>query len=90
MQPILNSPTILQCRNLEMYNAHFSFKNYKVLYTLNTIETWYSYRDAPNNWTEFLEQPGIKPLIVLRNARLAIITNMIDYLATNPAMIRGN
>ncbi|KAI1694076.1 hypothetical protein Ddc_22370 [Ditylenchus destructor] len=81
MQPILNSPTILQCRYLRMYNAHFSFKDYKVLYTLNIIETWYGYRDAPNHWPEFLEQPGIKPIVVLRNAHPEIITNMLDHLS---------
>ncbi|KAI1700035.1 hypothetical protein Ddc_18295 [Ditylenchus destructor] len=80
MLPILNSPTILQCRYLKMYNPYFSFKDYKVLYTLNIIETWYGFPDAPNNWTQFLEQPGIKPILVLRNAHPKIITNMLDHL----------
>ncbi|KAI1698902.1 hypothetical protein Ddc_18847 [Ditylenchus destructor] len=81
MEPILNSPTILQCRYLKMYNAHFSFKDYKILYTLNIIEIWYDFRDAPNHLTEFLEQPGIKPIVIFRYVCLEIITNMLDHLS---------
>ncbi|KAI1695335.1 hypothetical protein DdX_19633 [Ditylenchus destructor] len=66
-QLILNSPTILQCRKLAMDNAHFSFKDYKVLYTVKVIETWCDNEDfGPNCWLEFLEQPGVKPIVALR------------------------
>ncbi|KAI1695661.1 hypothetical protein Ddc_21106 [Ditylenchus destructor] len=34
---ILNSPTILQCRDLSMNNAYFPFKDYKVLYAVKVI-----------------------------------------------------
>ncbi|KAI1700036.1 hypothetical protein Ddc_18296 [Ditylenchus destructor] len=78
VEPILNSPTILQCRTLYLYNANFSFKDYKVLNTVKVIETWYCF---PDHWQEFLEQPGIKPLIVFRYAHPEIITNMLDHLS---------
>ncbi|KAI1690471.1 hypothetical protein DdX_22461 [Ditylenchus destructor] len=38
-QPILNSPIILQCRKLDMDNAQFSFKDYKVLYTVKAFSS---------------------------------------------------
>ncbi|KAI1691367.1 hypothetical protein DdX_21932 [Ditylenchus destructor] len=65
-QLILNSPTILQCRELHMYNADFSFKDYKMLYSVNII---YFANDNKkidsNSLLQFLEQSGDKPLIVL-------------------------
>ncbi|KAI1691845.1 hypothetical protein DdX_21605 [Ditylenchus destructor] len=64
--PILNSPTILQCRDLEMINANFSFKDYKILYSVKVIEFEYIARDIdPNHWLDFLEQPGVKPVVAL-------------------------
>ncbi|KAI1690554.1 hypothetical protein DdX_22419 [Ditylenchus destructor] len=36
-QLILNSPTILQCRQLRMTNVQFSFKDYNVLYTAKNL-----------------------------------------------------
>ncbi|KAI1703497.1 hypothetical protein Ddc_16518 [Ditylenchus destructor] len=81
-QSILDSPTILQCQILEMSNAHFSFKDYKVLYTLNIIDNWYSSDDDDHNWwPEFLEHPGIKPLIVFRFLRRENIDNFLDRLS---------
>ncbi|KAI1693030.1 hypothetical protein DdX_20880 [Ditylenchus destructor] len=81
-QPILNSPTILQCQKLWMYNAHFSFKDYKVLYTVKMIEN-YNYGDDidHNSWTQFLEQPGVKPLVVLRVVRHVTVANVIDRIS---------
>ncbi|KAI1696181.1 hypothetical protein DdX_19169 [Ditylenchus destructor] len=81
IQPILNSPTILQCRILKMYNAHFSFKDYKVLYTVKVIETWCDNEDFdPNCWLEFLEQPGVKPIVVLRYFGREYIDIALDRL----------
>ncbi|KAI1691611.1 hypothetical protein DdX_21765 [Ditylenchus destructor] len=62
-QPILNSPTILQCRMLDMHNAQFSFKDYKVLYTVkdfssavspNAFKIVFAQEDA-DDLTEFRE-----------------------------------
>ncbi|KAI1693460.1 hypothetical protein DdX_20646 [Ditylenchus destructor] len=69
-QPILNSPTILQCRKLNMTNAHFSFKDFKVLYTVKVIEMFHCNKENIELWQQylqqFLEQPGVKPIVVLR------------------------
>ncbi|KAI1691502.1 hypothetical protein Ddc_24192 [Ditylenchus destructor] len=70
-QPILNSPTILQCQTLRMHNAHFSFKDYSVLYSVKVIKVHF-YRGQENElwqqywqqWQQFLEQPGVKPVVV--------------------------
>ncbi|KAI1701231.1 hypothetical protein Ddc_17713 [Ditylenchus destructor] len=74
---ILNSPTILQCRNLYMTNTYFSLKNHKVLYTVKVIETC---NVNPTCWLEFLEQPGVKPLIVVREVLHIYITGALDHL----------
>ncbi|KAI1696584.1 hypothetical protein Ddc_20286 [Ditylenchus destructor] len=80
-QSILNSPTILQCQNLYMDNALFSFKDYKVLYTVKVIETWYgnNYFD-PNCWLEFLEQPGVKPILIFRGLDRDNVVTLLDRL----------
>ncbi|KAI1693441.1 hypothetical protein DdX_20656 [Ditylenchus destructor] len=80
-QMILNSPTILKCRKLELYNARFSFKNYKVLYDVKIIETWCDNEDfGPNCWLEFLEQPGVKPIVSLRYFGREYIDIALDRL----------
>ncbi|KAI1695611.1 hypothetical protein DdX_19497 [Ditylenchus destructor] len=69
-QPILNSPTILQCRKLNMVNEHFSFKDFNVLYTVKVIEMFYNDNENIELWQQylqqFLEQPGVKPILILR------------------------
>ncbi|KAI1697639.1 hypothetical protein DdX_18386 [Ditylenchus destructor] len=80
-QLILNSPTILNCQYLSMDAAQFSFKDYKILYTMNMIEI--VYRDGhidSNSWPEFLEQPAVKPVVVLHNAPREYVTNILDRL----------
>ncbi|KAI1690672.1 hypothetical protein Ddc_24797 [Ditylenchus destructor] len=68
--PILNSPTILQCRDLEMINADFSFKNYKILYSVKVIEIDIRREDIDlNHLLGFLEQPGVKPVVALLSFR---------------------
>ncbi|KAI1708531.1 hypothetical protein Ddc_14323 [Ditylenchus destructor] len=81
-QLILNSPTILQCRILRMINAHFSFKDYKVLNTVNVFEIDYIGADGidPKYWLQFLEQPGTKPIVALGALRREIIDNALDRL----------
>ncbi|KAI1691230.1 hypothetical protein Ddc_24366 [Ditylenchus destructor] len=80
-QPILDSPNILQCRELCMHNTHFSFKDYKSLYTAKLIDNRCDIEDFDFNcWAEFLEQPGVKPLVVLRGARREYITDILDRL----------
>ncbi|KAI1692221.1 hypothetical protein DdX_21379 [Ditylenchus destructor] len=77
--PILNSPTILQCKKLFMDNAHFSFKDYKVLYSLKVIEVhYYNYPIDPDSWLQFLDQPGVKPLIVLLQSHRENFDNVIN------------
>ncbi|KAI1690995.1 hypothetical protein DdX_22169 [Ditylenchus destructor] len=84
-QLILNSPTILQCRDLYMENAHFSFKDYKVLYSVKVIEVYYNEKDEEeidlNSWPEFLEQPGVKPVVVLHYYHRENIAFIIDRLS---------
>ncbi|KAI1717653.1 hypothetical protein Ddc_09811 [Ditylenchus destructor] len=81
--PILNSPTILQCRNLEMFDAHFSFKDYAVLYSTKffQIECCTNDENDPNYWQQFLEQPGVKPIVILQKAYPEIIDNLFDRLS---------
>ncbi|KAI1710452.1 hypothetical protein Ddc_13397 [Ditylenchus destructor] len=62
---LLNSPIILQCHLLFLYNPHYSLKDNKVLYAVNIIDVTYTFEDIdPNYWQEFLEQPGAKPVVV--------------------------
>ncbi|KAI1698126.1 hypothetical protein Ddc_19286 [Ditylenchus destructor] len=80
--PILNSPTILQCRVLDMYNAHFSFKDCKILFTVKIIETCY-YSEFEIDlifWFEFLEQPGVKPVVVLNQIHRSSIDSLLERL----------
>ncbi|KAI1700052.1 hypothetical protein Ddc_18293 [Ditylenchus destructor] len=81
-QLILNSPTILQCQKLVMINAHFSFKDYNVLYLVKVIEAHY-YRDIGcEYWLQFLEQPGAKPIVVLRQfCGILCIDNLLNRLS---------
>ncbi|KAI1694861.1 hypothetical protein Ddc_21709 [Ditylenchus destructor] len=81
-QPILNSPTILQCRLLEMESAVLSFKDYKILYTVSFIEMGYANNVIdPDSWPQFLEQPGVKPIVVLRELHQENIDNLLDRLS---------
>ncbi|KAI1698174.1 hypothetical protein Ddc_19268 [Ditylenchus destructor] len=81
-QPILNSPAILQCQLLMMINAQFSFQDYKVLYAVKVIQIRYRNGDDIdlNYWQQFLEQPGIKPVVALHNFRREKIDNLVDRL----------
>ncbi|KAI1704207.1 hypothetical protein Ddc_16245 [Ditylenchus destructor] len=81
-QPILNSPTILKCYNLFTENAHFSFKDYTVLYAANVIRIEYNDDEIdPDYWPQFLEQPGAKPVIVLYQISLESVDNVVDRLS---------
>ncbi|KAI1695574.1 hypothetical protein DdX_19512 [Ditylenchus destructor] len=87
-QSILNSPTILKCQNLYMGKAHFSFKDYKVLYAVNVIDASNSYVDTdPENghwqkcWLEFLEEPEMKPVILIRQLHREILRTLLDRLS---------
>ncbi|KAI1709732.1 hypothetical protein DdX_11124 [Ditylenchus destructor] len=85
IQPILNSPTILQCKNLHMMNTFFSFKDYKVLYTVKSIdiihhcgektELWLQY------WEQFFEQPGVKPVVTFLISGYETKNNLIDRIS---------
>ncbi|KAI1717719.1 hypothetical protein Ddc_09880 [Ditylenchus destructor] len=84
--PILNSPNILQCESLEMENAHFSFKDYDILYSTEYFELEYDSEDEneendPKHYHQFLEQPGDKPIVVLQNANRETIDNLLDRLS---------
>ncbi|KAI1707244.1 hypothetical protein Ddc_14944 [Ditylenchus destructor] len=85
---ILNSPTILQCRQLHMTYAHFSFKNYQILYTVKVFKILYPYEDDygdddidSNYWPEFLDQPGAKPVVVLNHFPPTKVVDMLDRLS---------
>ncbi|KAI1696700.1 hypothetical protein DdX_18908 [Ditylenchus destructor] len=83
-QPILNSPAILQCQNLVMETMYFSFKDYKILYTVKVIETYcYDQRDIDlwhQYWQEFLEQPEVKPVIVFRDLYIESINKLLNQI----------
>ncbi|KAI1701554.1 hypothetical protein DdX_16029 [Ditylenchus destructor] len=83
-QLILNSPTVLQCRELSIDfhgNEYFSFKDYKVLYSVNKMEIfYYNKKTDPNIWTQFLEQPGAKPVVVLSWLHPESINEILDQL----------
>ncbi|KAI1698175.1 hypothetical protein Ddc_19269 [Ditylenchus destructor] len=82
---IFNSPTILQCRELQMCHPHFSFKEYKVLNTVNIIKIYYHYEDETGLWLQywhqFLEQPGPKPIVVFRYLCREDSDNFINRLS---------
>ncbi|KAI1692607.1 hypothetical protein DdX_21161 [Ditylenchus destructor] len=80
-QRILNSPTLLQCQKLNLDCAQFSFKDYKVLYSVKVIETNYNKKEIdPENWPQFLEQPGVKPVVVLRKLPSKSFNDVFDIL----------
>ncbi|KAI1698128.1 hypothetical protein Ddc_19288 [Ditylenchus destructor] len=82
LQPILNSPTILQCRLLKMCNPYFLFKDYKVLYTVKIIEIDYNKEEIyPSSWLEFFGQPGAKPVVVLRELYRDSIESLLNHLS---------
>ncbi|KAI1697018.1 hypothetical protein DdX_18748 [Ditylenchus destructor] len=79
---ILNSPTILQCQLLIMNNPHFSFKDSKVLYSVDVIDINYGYEDVDlNYWQEFLEQSGRKLIVVMSEFPREKIDNLLDRLS---------
>ncbi|KAI1695375.1 hypothetical protein Ddc_21274 [Ditylenchus destructor] len=81
---ILNSPTILQCQYLFMNRAHFPFKYYKVLYTMKEIDMTYDEEDSdidPSYWPEFLEQPGVKPIVNLNHLNHGNFVEMLNLLS---------
>ncbi|KAI1694289.1 hypothetical protein Ddc_22212 [Ditylenchus destructor] len=80
-QPILSSPAILQCKKLLVDNAHFSFKDSKALYTVKLIQINYENAEAdPDYWSQFLEQPGVKPVVVLRQLHPDSVVRMLERL----------
>ncbi|KAI1702716.1 hypothetical protein Ddc_16944 [Ditylenchus destructor] len=80
-QLILDSPKIMQCRHLYMTRAQFSFKDYKLLYNAKIIENhYYNDKTDPNYWPQFLEQTGMKPLVVLRGLHRESINTLLDHL----------
>ncbi|KAI1690645.1 hypothetical protein Ddc_24810 [Ditylenchus destructor] len=83
-QEILNSPTILQCGTLRLHDAHFSFKTYKVLYTVKVFYVLHYTHGIgidPNYWLEFLSQPLVKPVVFLQEYGRKNVLNMIDCLS---------
>ncbi|KAI1692739.1 hypothetical protein DdX_21091 [Ditylenchus destructor] len=74
---ILNSPTILQCRTLYMHAPHFSFKDYNVLYTVQVIR--FTYGDA-THFEQFLERPGVKPVVFLDSINGPNVDNVDSVL----------
>ncbi|KAI1702332.1 hypothetical protein DdX_15514 [Ditylenchus destructor] len=80
--PILNSPTILQCRELRMINADFPFKYYNVLYSVNVFEIACTTGDIDaNHYLDFLEKPGVKPVVALYDFSRHHIDNVLDLLS---------
>ncbi|KAI1691162.1 hypothetical protein DdX_22056 [Ditylenchus destructor] len=79
-QLILNSPTILQCRDLTMDCPLFSFNDHNVLYNVKVIRVTYFYDIDPAHFAQFLEQPGVKPVVVMLHFDRANIDNVLDLL----------
>ncbi|KAI1710926.1 hypothetical protein Ddc_13188 [Ditylenchus destructor] len=84
-QLMLNSPAILKCQTLHLSNAHFQFKDYKVLYTVKVIEVRHYDEDDIDlwlqYWVQFLEQPGIKPIVVFLFLSGENIDSLLDRLS---------
>ncbi|KAI1710921.1 hypothetical protein Ddc_13182 [Ditylenchus destructor] len=93
-QLILNSPTILKCKTLHLSNAYFSFKDYKVLYTVKILEIrywgknetdlWHIRNNFPRYleyWQQFLEQTGVKPVVVFLFLRDKDIEHLLVRLS---------
>ncbi|KAI1701560.1 hypothetical protein DdX_16035 [Ditylenchus destructor] len=82
-QLILNSPMILQCRELYTANAQFSFKDYKVLYSVKVIIIFYDEQENIdfNYWPQFLEQPGVKPIVVFRWLEPESVDDVLGHLS---------
>ncbi|KAI1702256.1 hypothetical protein DdX_15595 [Ditylenchus destructor] len=79
---ILTSPTILQCPLLIMNNPNFSFKDSKVLYSVDVIDINYGYDDVDlMHWVEFFEQPGCKPIVIMSDFPRQSIDNVLDRLS---------
>ncbi|KAI1710949.1 hypothetical protein Ddc_13147 [Ditylenchus destructor] len=83
-QPFLDSPTILKCARLELPKPNFPYKDYKVLYSAKVIESCYGDEENspinPDYWPEFLEQPGIKPIVVFQFFGRGNIDCLLDRL----------
>ncbi|KAI1690503.1 hypothetical protein DdX_22445 [Ditylenchus destructor] len=81
-QPILNSPTVLQCQNLLLENANFLCKDYKALYTAKVIVIDYcdDGNIDPNYLPDFLEQPGVKPIVAFLYLYRENVVNVLDRL----------
>ncbi|KAI1693704.1 hypothetical protein DdX_20515 [Ditylenchus destructor] len=81
-QLILNSPSVLKCQNLKMSNANFSFKDYKVLYSVKVFEIDYRIGEVDTNyWFQFIEQPGAKPVVVFGLLHRESIDNLLKQLS---------
>ncbi|KAI1704214.1 hypothetical protein Ddc_16252 [Ditylenchus destructor] len=86
-QPILSSSTIMKCHQLYMDNAYFSFKDYKALYAVDIIYVTYHFIEIddpiynPSYWPQFLEQPGVKPVVSLNCMLREHINNVLDHLS---------
>ncbi|KAI1690518.1 hypothetical protein Ddc_24883 [Ditylenchus destructor] len=84
-QLILYSATILQCQTLRINNAHFSFKDYKILYGMKVIEIRHTNKEEIDlwhqYWQQFLEQPGVKPVVVFDDLRRENIITLLDQLS---------
>ncbi|KAI1700537.1 hypothetical protein DdX_16645 [Ditylenchus destructor] len=61
-----------------LLNPH-TIKDYKGLYAVKVIEIYTDYRIDPKSWLEFLEEPGVKPVVVWR-VRQERITNILYHL----------
>ncbi|KAI1706843.1 hypothetical protein DdX_12837 [Ditylenchus destructor] len=65
-----------------MINADFSFKDYKILYSVKVFEiTDIARRIDPNHYLDFLNQPGVKPVVALLDSSHHDIDNVLDRLS---------
>ncbi|KAI1696165.1 hypothetical protein DdX_19193 [Ditylenchus destructor] len=84
-EPIFNSQTILQCRTLYMFNPYFSFKDCAALYNVKFIEIQHKNEEDIDlwlqHWQEFLEQPGVKPIVVFNFLCHEIVDNLLDRIS---------
>ncbi|KAI1697019.1 hypothetical protein DdX_18749 [Ditylenchus destructor] len=85
IQPILNSTTILRCRIWEMENTHFPFKEYEILYAMKILEVRYHGDDSfdlwHRYWQQFLEKPGVKPIVAFYHLHRKNVDNLLDQLS---------
>ncbi|KAI1691449.1 hypothetical protein DdX_21881 [Ditylenchus destructor] len=79
---IFSSPIILQCRDLVIYNACFSFKDYGVLYMPQSIQIFLPDEQYvnPNIVSDYLEQMKMEQIVMLQFYSIEFIPSIVERI----------